>query len=124
MRIRLASIVLAIAILLPGCLSDPGEPADVSESTAAATTTTTAPVENVTNNPPIANISADIANGSFPLLVNFTINVTDQDGDNLTWSLDADADGVQDAIGNQTNLSANFTYLLAGIYNATLNVTD
>ena len=131
MNVRLAAGLLMIAIILPGCLADPAEPAAATDTASPSasqsgneTTDTGSAAANVTNTPPVANVSAEPTNGSMPLLVNFTITISDDDGDALNWTLDADADGATDASGDATNTSANFTYVVEGLYNATLNVTD
>lgn len=62
------------------------------------------------NTPPVSGFQADVTNGTVPFDVVFTFNGTDDNGDNLTWTLDVDGDGVADSEGNQNNLPGNFTY--------------
>jgi len=119
---------LLVFAAVSGCLADPeakGEDASPGASGDAGNTTANGTGANATSNTaPTANLTADVDNGSAPLSVNFTIEATDADGDNLTWSLDADGDGAAD--GNGTEVPGNLTFLFEaeGVYNATLTVED
>jgi hypothetical protein len=130
------AIVLSLTVLgaaFAGCISDPepatdspsDSPAATSEA-AAAITTSSAPEtsEPVVNHAPTANLSADVENGSVPLNVTFTIEAFDEDGDELTWTLDADGDGAADYNGTAADTSALHSFAAAGNFTAILNVTD
>ena len=91
--------------------SDDKEPADDSEEAGP-------------NTPPTASLGASIQNGEAPVEVEFTLDGTDADGDNLTWSFDADEDGIFDAEGTELPATVNFTYAAEGVFNATLTVRD
>ncbi|CAA0100825.1 Alpha-L-arabinofuranosidase C [Halioglobus japonicus] len=72
-----------------------------------------------TNNAPIAHVSATPLEGTAPLSVDFTgVNSSDPDGDRLVyaWSF---GDGE-----TATGESVSHTYSKAGVYSATLKVTD
>ncbi len=125
-----SSLVLVGA--LSGCLADEPKPASTSESTSpsdggnstaspSATNATVAPADNV---PPTANLSSDVANGTAPLNVTFTVDGADKDGDALNWTLDADGDGTADYNGTALPSEVVHEYLEAGNYTAVLNVTD
>jgi PKD repeat protein len=64
-----------------------------------------------------------VTSGEAPLSVTFSINVTDVDGDAVSWTLDADGDGTPDLEGNGTG-GASFTYESQGNFTAVLNATD
>ncbi len=53
----------------------------------------------------------------------FRVNVTDADGDAVSWSLDADGDGAPDAQGAGSG-NATFAYAAAGNHTATVEATD
>jgi hypothetical protein len=77
---------------------------------------------NGTGLPPEISFSAQPVNGSAPLNVSFNFTISDPEGDEVSWVLafgdNATAQGV--------NLTAVLVhrYMVAGTYNATLNVTD
>lgn len=86
---------------------------------------------NGTNSPPRIAFFAD--NSSIPLdqPAVFNINASDDDGDFLDFTIDADGDGEADTEGSLAPLDGeyepfNFTYSYdsTGLYNATLNLTD
>jgi hypothetical protein len=129
-------------VLLSGCAGtgdDDGAPSTSSASSSAskteastsATGTTSSASSSSTgtgtssdNQAPMATIGASIEQGSIPFNVTFNMTGSDQDGDPLTWTLDADGDGASDAEG--TALPANHTqrYVSEGLYNVTFTVTD
>lgn len=55
---------------------------------------------------------------------NFTIDASDADGDDLSWSLDADGDGTVDEGGDSFPANATFVFEAVGNYTAMLAVTD
>ncbi len=129
------SFLLTFAFLLSGCFGgdgdggstpspSPSESPSPEPSTSAEpspTPTTSAPSPN---RAPTASLSASTEGGALPLLVNFTLDGSDPDGDDLTWSFDADGDGAAEETGEALPADVSFNYTAAGIYNATLNVTD
>lgn len=134
MRAKLASLFVA-AMALAGCAGG-GDPADdTSSSSATPSGTTTGSGTgggsggggSVGNNAPKASIAASVAAGPVPLTVNFTLDGADADKDPLTWALDADADGkadLQQAAPAELPTRVTFEYTAAGLYNATLSVSD
>lgn len=144
----LATIMLASAF--SGCLADPAEPQTVTDSSEPAATTSTTGTNATTpsstntgtttsaaaaeNTPPTANLTTDVPNGTAPLNVTFTVEGADEDGDELTWTLDIDSDGtaeyngsvVPDALVHEFTEPGNYTAVLTvsdGTANATANVT-
>ena len=65
-------------------------------------------------------MSADVASGVAPLRVNFTGNVLDPEGANLTYAWDFDSNGTTDA----TTKDATHVYTAVGTYTAKLTATD
>lgn len=127
---RVLSVVATLMIAtVSGCLADP-EAKDASETDATSTTSADSGNETsqneTDNSAPVADLTADPINGTAPLAVNFTVNATDADGDNLTWSLDANGDGTSDGNGTDADLPGNvsFEFPAEGVYNATLIVDD
>ena len=121
-------LALFIGLSLAGCFSGDGDETTSSPTGSASPTTsptsTTAPP--IPNSPPTAQISASVEAGTLPLAVNFTLDGADLDADGLDWTFDADGDGTADAEGDESGLPADvtFTYEAAGLYTATLNVSD
>ncbi|HLE47365.1 MAG TPA: PKD domain-containing protein, partial [Candidatus Thermoplasmatota archaeon] len=122
-------VVILAATALSGCLGTDTAPA--SEPSGSDEPTPVPTVDNSSapeapNQAPVANLTASTVNGTSPLNVTFTINATDPDQDNLTWTLDADGDAVADANGTgvPSPPTVNFTYGAPGDFNVTLNVTD
>jgi cytochrome c len=75
---------------------------------------------NAGNRKPLAKISNNKTVGATPLIVQFSSAGTeDYDGDALKYEWNFDGTGVKSTDANPT-----FTYEKAGIYNATLTVTD
>lgn len=140
-------LLLIVSFVLAGCTSGTEEPTteettgsgvqeedrsrpSSSSAPAPTTATSTAPPTSSApkpgNKPPTASIVADQNAGTAPLNVSFTLNGEDADGNALSWSLDADADGVADVdgTGDMFPYAYTFTYMAGGAYNATLQVTD
>lgn len=76
------------------------------------------------NSPPDVSFTADAVNGTVPLVVNLTVDATDADGDPLTWALDADGDGEDDADGASFPATHMQSYPADGNYTATVRVDD
>lgn len=74
------------------------------------------------NTPPTAELVADLLNGSAPLTVNFTVDGSDADGDDLTWALSLN--GTVFANGTQLPGDANITFEAAGNFTVVLEVSD
>lgn len=83
----------------------------------------TSKVTIVVGAPPVASASADVLSGATPLAVTFTGTGMDTDGTIVLYEWDFDGDGTFDwsspVAGN-----ASYTYETAGIFDATLRVTD
>jgi glucose/arabinose dehydrogenase len=74
------------------------------------------------NQPPTAVMTANPTNGPVPLTVNFNgSGSSDPEGKPLTYSWDLNGDG---SFGDATGSTASYTYTTAGIYQASLRVTD
>jgi glucose/arabinose dehydrogenase/PKD repeat protein len=74
------------------------------------------------NQPPTAVVSANPTNGPVPLTVTFDgTGSTDPEGSPLSYTWDLNGDGV---FGDATGPTATFTYTTAGVYTASLRVTD
>lgn len=131
----LTAILLATAF--SGCLVEPAGPQSVtvSESTSpsasttptnsSSTSTTAAPTTSqAVNTPPTAKLSSDAQNGTAPLNVTFSIEGTDADGDELSWTLDVDGDNESDYNGTNVPTAFVHEYVEAGNYTVVLNITD
>lgn len=128
---RAMALLGLLLLVLPGCFggSETNEPTPTESATAttsASSTTTSTPPVPVPNQPPVANLTADIDNGTAPLAVNFTLDASDTDGDDLTWTFDADGDGIPDANGTHADLPLVLahTFNATGQFRAALNVSD
>jgi glucose/arabinose dehydrogenase/PKD repeat protein len=74
------------------------------------------------NQAPTALVSANPTNGPVPLTVAFDgTGSTDPEGKPLTYSWDLNGDGI---FGDATGATATFMYTAAGVYTASLRVTD
>lgn len=114
-QVRVVAVAfLLIALLLSGCLTGDEVPAPATSSTTTSSRTvpsnTTAPVR-------VANLTADLANGTAPLLVNFTLNAT---GNASSWAL-AFGDGAT-SNGTAFPATVNHTYAIGGNFSANLTV--
>ncbi|MFO1533756.1 MAG: PKD domain-containing protein, partial [Thermoplasmatota archaeon] len=69
---------------------------------------------------------ADETEGAAPLVVTFTLDASDADGDSLSWTFDADNDTIPDASGGSDDLPATVTwpYAMPGAYTASLVIDD
>lgn len=78
------------------------------------------------NTPPAGELTADVTNGTAPFNVTFTLEGSDEDGDDLSWTFDADGDGTFEAEGDGGDFPATYdhSYAQNGTYNATLTVSD
>lgn len=85
---RVWCVVVALAMVLSGCAEN-GEPAleEGDDAATGGTGNSTATPEGGAGQAPVAQLVADLLNGTAPLTVNLTLNGTDADGDNLTWVL-------------------------------------
>jgi glucose/arabinose dehydrogenase len=89
---------------------------DMDEGTVHRITYTAA------NQPPTAVITASPTNGPTPLSVSFDgTGSSDPEGKPLSYSWDLNGDGV---FGDATGPTASYTYTTAGVYHASLRVTD
>lgn len=132
-----AFALLAVLVLLAGCADSGGKGGDDDSDSTSTSRTGTSGTRTATssgstsatgtdgpNTPPTANVTADVDNGTAPLVVNFTLNGTDADGDALNWTFDADGDGTPEANGTTLPATVQHTYNETGEFRAALNVTD
>ena len=79
------------------------------------------------NTPPLAELASDIAEGSAPLSVSFTVSGSDADGDTLArYTLDF-GDGqklLNQNFNNQSSVTVTHGYQNPGLYPARLSVMD
>ncbi len=126
----LASI-LFLSTMLAGCAGDTILPLEGQEAPASEegpeteptqpTTKSNATVETPQNVAPVASLMASAFNGTAPLLVNFTLNGTDADGDNLTWIFSVN--GTEVFNGTELPAEVNYTFE-AGNFTVDLTVSD
>jgi len=76
------------------------------------------------NHAPAGTISANIQKGTLPLNVTFSLTGNDQDGDKLTWNLDADGDGKTDKSGDSLPATTSYNYTKAGNFTAKYVISD
>lgn len=116
----LLSIACLLTLVLAGCTDEATEPeqTDVHDHGDHE--------HDHNNTAPVANLTADVHNGTAPLLVNFTLDGFDADGDNLTWVFEAHVNGTQiaNATGNQSAFPATINATFEGNGTATLTVRD
>lgn len=94
--------------------------------TSTSGTTTTAPTAQGTNHAPAATITASSPGGALPLNVTFTLKGSDSDGDELTYTFDADSTNPVEKSGKGTEFPVTFVfqYKTAGNFTAVLSVSD
>ncbi len=102
-------------------LEDEETPVPGQEAPAEPTNETVAPVPNT---PPTASLVPDMTEVEVAVSVSFAINGSDDDGDELFFSFDADGDGVEETNGSALPVTHVFSYSAAGTYEASLFVTD
>lgn len=138
----LAALLLG-TLVLAGCSDKDGDGDDLSSTTSSTsrattpggttappTTSASTPTQPPTGPPgepdntaPFGSIAAAPANAtSNPRTLNFTLNGTDPDGDNIVWDLDF-------GDGNATNgatlpANASHQYSAAGLFNVTFTISD
>ena len=142
MRLPLTLLVVA-ALALSGCADDAKDKDDKSASSTTTTSGTLVPTGSSTptgsssatasssstgtgapaNRAPSSTVTAAPTAGSVPLTVNFTLGGADADGDALSWTLSF-GDGSANATGTALPGNATHSYAAAGLYNATLTVSD
>lgn len=120
---RLWPIVLLVTAALAGCagedpIADPVVEPDPEDNEIEEPEE---PIVEANNTAPVANLTADILNGTAPLLVNLTLHGSDADGDNLTWSLQVN--GTQTANGTQLPATVVLN-LTAGNHSVLLTLSD
>lgn len=122
-----AVLALTLATVLAGCSSDNGDGTSPSPTATApggtrSGTGSPSPGANVSARPDNHPPSAGLTFKAFRLQVNFSATSQDADGDKLTGTL-AFGDSSTQAIA-AFPAALNHTYAKAGVYNATLTVSD
>ncbi len=123
-------VLILLGVMVAGCAepeaSEPAESAAPEPEPEAE-----APqADNATQLPNIApsamlgveGLDNGTLNVTVPMLVNFTLDGADADGDALDWSLDVN--GTEVANGTELPAMANHTFDMAGLYNVTFMVSD
>lgn len=129
----LLTLTIALLVATAGCIQSEGAGGDLATQDPSPTdgnqtseTPSGDPSANETeptpNAAPTANLTADTKNGSAPLVVNFTLDGSDDDGDDLSWTLDLGDGNFTDGTGLPAIVEHNFT--TAGNYTVRLDVTD
>lgn len=108
--------VSLVLVALAGCSDAKDDPVAQATSSSASSTTAATPLPNL---PPTATVIAAV-NGTEAA---FTLNGTDPDGDNVTWTLHF-GDNTTAANGTTLPASVNHTYAAPGNYSANLTVSD
>lgn len=136
MKAFVAALSVAL-LLLAGCSStsnDSTSTTPTSSSTTSKSTTTTKTTSSTTGTtsttppggdpaPVITTFTASVAAGAAPLVVNFTLDATDPQGEKVTWTVDlADGSPAQSGTTLPATFSHNFT--AAGNYTVKATVTD
>lgn len=119
--------LLLLGAALSGCLGGgaPKTTDDASSSPpggSSTATTGTAPTTPTTSPPPVApmaNLTADLVNGTVPLRVNFTLADAAGSGAELSWILEL-GDGNST---NGTSLPANVSHAYEAVGNFVVNLT-
>ncbi len=123
MRVVAAAFLLTV-LAFSGCLAfEDDDPTTSTTPTSTSGTRTSATTTSGTGNQTSSttravNFTADVLNGTAPLLVNFTFNAT---GNTSGWHL-AYGDG-HDANGTTLPAAVNYTYEIGGAFSANLTVT-
>jgi len=140
-------VALLAAFLLAGCSSSSNDtsPSGSGSTSHVATTShsssgapgsgtsgasggpTTGPTSGgnpANNHAPTGTVTASIQKGTLPLNVTFSLTGNDQDGDKLTWNLDADGDGKTDKSGDSLPATTSYNYTKAGNYTAKYVISD
>ncbi len=94
-----------------------------ASGTGTGTSTGTGTGSPTANRAPTGSFAASVPNGTIPLAVNFTVTGTDLDGDSLSWVL-AFGDNATSMTGASVPATVEHNYTTAGLFNATLNLTD
>ena len=131
--------LLVAALAMAGCTASPAEPEGGDDDSNDEGTGGGAPGgssgggssggasndtgSDGTNLRPTALLEASAVSGQAPLIVSFTLNGSDPDGDNLTWSFDADGDGQDEINGTLLPAAYEHTYDV-GTFLANLTVSD
>ena len=97
-------------------VEDPSGANDEDETTVTVSSTSG-------NNPPIiSSFTSNPSSGFAPLMVTFTVTVSDPDGDNLTHKWDFDGDDAWDKTGSSD--SESYTYSKPGTFTVKVEVDD
>jgi PKD repeat protein len=137
---RAFALLAAATLLLAGC-SGGSDPTSTSSRPATTTSTTAAPTTQATtsstttsgttsappaqNAAPTATLAASVPGGALPLNVTFTLDAKDADGDNLTYTFDADGQAPLEKSGSGPfPVTLLHRFEEAGNYTATFQVSD
>ncbi|MEA3190719.1 MAG: hypothetical protein QOD77_1301 [Thermoplasmata archaeon] len=137
---KLLVAALVAALLLAGCSSDSGDGTSSSTSgtgtsgggTTGKTTTTTTKGTGTTGTgtgpggvdpAPTITFLPSVVSGQAPLLVNFTIDGKDPEGESISWSVDL-GDGSPPMSGTTLPSKFSHNYTVVGNHTAKAVVTD
>jgi hypothetical protein len=129
-RVWLALLLVSAA--LAGCSTDDGSDGTTASSVSTTTTNDDGLTDGAQDNiAPVVALVADRASALVGQPVNFTWTADDPDGDELSFTFDADGDGTEDTSGTwvadngtYSPFNFSFSYDARGLFNATINVTD
>lgn len=130
----LSTVALLVMVALSGCADSPivSEPTNDDSASSADFNTTVEPEVMPVNLAPEAVLgiegvnATDVVNGTVnvtvPATLNFTLDGSDAEDDNLTWQLAVN--GTEIANGTELPMIVNHTIEAAGLWNVTFAVSD
>ena len=101
-----------------------GSSAPASSSSAAPSSSAPPSSSGAQNRAPIITALAAARPNATTLDFRFSFAASDPDGNSLTWMLDTNSDGTKELDGTTLPGDVAYSYPAAGLYNATLTVSD